>query len=110
MSYRVYIAGPYTKGDQIMNIRAAIDAGERVAQAGHFPFIPHMNGLWHLAHAHDFKFWMEQDQEWLTQCDCLIRLPGESPGADTEVFLADRHGLKIYEGVQEFIESLEQPV
>lgn len=38
---RVYIAGPYTKGDVVENVRAAVFAGDEVFEAGHSPYVPH---------------------------------------------------------------------
>jgi hypothetical protein len=105
MSQRVYIAGPYTKGDVAANVRAAVDAAEQVAKLGHFPYVPHLTHFWHLIHPHDWTFWMALDQEWLLQCDCVIRLPGESRGADDEVALAERHGIPVYYGLDEFFEA-----
>lgn len=93
---RIYIAAPFTKGDQILNIRAAFDAADELAQRGHMPFIPHVTGLWHLVHPKPYDWWLRYDNVWLLQCDALLRLPGESPGADGEVALAERRGITVY--------------
>lgn len=82
---KIYIAGPYSKGDVAQNISAAIHAGDYVASLGHAPFVPHLTHFWHLLIQHDYEFWMAQDLEWLKACDALLRLPGESAGADREV-------------------------
>jgi hypothetical protein len=85
---RVYIAGPFSKGDVLLNVASAIDAGERVLALGHTPFIPHMNLVWNLRYEHHASVWYAWDNEWLKVCDAILRLPGESPGADNEVKLA----------------------
>lgn len=99
---RVYIAGPYTQGDPLLNIRAAIQAGDVVLKSGHTPFIPHMNYTWHLLCPHEPSTWYQWDLEWLEMCDGLIRLPGESWGADREVEFAQGHGIPVYT-LEEFL-------
>ena len=81
---RVYIAGPYTQGDPVENVRRAIRAAERVIASGHHPYVPHLNHLWHLISPHSWEYWMTLDLAFLPACDCMIRLPGESVGADRE--------------------------
>lgn len=92
---RIYIAAPYTKGDVIFNIRAVIDAAEAVAAKGHTPYIPHLAAMWHLVHPHPVEFWYDYDLAWLRMCDAVLRLPGESIGADAEVEEARRRHMPI---------------
>jgi len=103
---RVYITGPYTKGDVAQNVHAAIQAGDRLAQAGLFPFIPHLTHFWHLLYSHDWKFWLAQDFVWLEACDVLLRLPGESNGADLEVQRARELGMTVYWSVEAILKVL----
>jgi hypothetical protein len=92
----IYVAGPYSKGDPIINTRKAIEAGNLLREMGFVPFIPHLTLLWHLVSPHDIEYWYEYDNEWLKRCDSLLRLPGESPGADNEVNLMVEMGKPIY--------------
>lgn len=96
---RIYVAGPYTKGDVAQNVRNAIAAGNQLALCGHVPFIPHLTHFWHMLHPRPWQFWMVQDLEWLKQCEALVRLPGESVGADREVETAKALGLRIFHSV-----------
>lgn len=97
---KIYVAGPYTKGDVAMNVKYAIHEGDYLAGLGHFPFIPHLSHFWHLVAPHeDINFWYEQDNEWLKVCDAILRLKGESVGADAEVALARELGLIVYDSV-----------
>jgi hypothetical protein len=96
---RVYVAGPYTKGDVVINVRKAIEAADQLAALGHYPFIPHLSHFWHLVAPHKYLFWIEQDLAWLNKCDALLRLPGESKGADLEVATARKLGLKVYTSI-----------
>ncbi len=100
---KVYIAGPYTAGDVVINVRNAIEAAERVAMAGHDPFIPHLTHFWHLVFPHPYEYWLRLDLAWLKACDALIRLPGESSGADREVVWCETHAYPVYYSVDEFL-------
>jgi hypothetical protein len=44
---------------------------------------------------------MELDNEWVLRCDALLRLPGESQGADAEVELAKKHGIPVFYSIEE---------
>ena len=81
---RVYVAGPYTKGDVALNVRRAIGAAETLVEMGHTPLVPLLTHLWHLMSPHPWEYWMALDMAWLPVCDVLLRLPGESRGADME--------------------------
>lgn len=96
---KIYIAGPYSKGDVAENVYQAIHAGEYVANLGHVPFIPHLTHFWHLLIQHPYEFWLAQDMEWLKVCDAVLRFEGESSGADKEVAWAKEHGLIVYYSV-----------
>ncbi len=101
---RVYVAGPYTKGDVAINVRNAISTAEAIMQARHFPFIPHLTHFWHMLFAGPYYQWMALDMEWLEQCEALVRIPGESAGADKEVQHAKKMGIPIYFGLESFLE------
>lgn len=98
---RIYVAGPYTQGDPAVNVRRAVEAADGLAKRGHVPFIPHLSHFWHLLFPHEYVFWMEQDLAWLRQCEAILRLEGESPGADCEVRMAEELGLGVYRSVYE---------
>jgi hypothetical protein len=100
---RVYVAGPYSGGDTILNIRAAIRAASRIMDAGHAPFYPHLTGIWHLVSPKEYEQWLAYDFEWLRACEALVRLPGDSPGADREVETAKEEGIPVYLGVGAFL-------
>ena len=105
---KVYIAGPYTKGDVAQNVRDAVFAADRLSRAGYAPFIPHLTHFWHLLCPHDWEFWYEQDLHWLEVCDCVLRLPGESVGANREVRRARELGMPVYWAVETMIrEAIE---
>jgi uncharacterized protein DUF4406 len=98
---KVYVAGPYSKGDTILNIGNAIRVAEQLSEAGYVPFIPHLTGFWHLVSPHPYEFWMKYDAEWLMDCDAVLRFPGESLGADREVEMARSANIPIFYSVEE---------
>lgn len=101
---RVYIAGPYTGGQWGENIQNAVIAGQTVYEVGHIPFIPHtMTGLWSALYPNNR--WITFDLKWVEVCDALIRLPGESEGADSEVRFARHNDIPVHFGVDQFLLS-----
>lgn len=100
---RVYISGPYTQGDTLLNIRDAILAAEEVRAAGHAPFVPHLTAFWHMLTPRPYEDWMQMDLEWVLGSEAVIRLPGESLGADREVAQAQLKGIPVYNGVAHFL-------
>lgn len=93
---RVYVAGPYTKPDPAENTNRAIVVGNRMWEAGYAPFIPHLTHLWHLVTPKPYQQWLDLDIEWLRACDVLLRMPGESSGADKEVEFAKANGIPVF--------------
>jgi len=94
----LYIAGPYTKGDVVVNVRKAISIASVARRRGWLPFCPHLFHLWHMVDPHHYTYWTDMDLEWLELADALYRLGGESSGADIEVAAAQARGIPVYEG------------
>src|SRR4030042_76172 len=84
---KVYIAAPYSKGDQVENIREVLKVADILWGKGFIPYVPHLSHLWHLISPKPYYEWLKMGEAWLRSCDCLLRLPGESLGADREVRL-----------------------
>jgi len=97
---RVYVAGPITLGDYPTNIRNAINAGLELLKLGHSPYIPHLDFLLVLIQPMSFEQLLEWDKNWLLLCDSLLRLPGESKGADIEEAFAREHDIPVYYSIQ----------
>lgn len=95
----VYVAGPYTNPDPVINTRRAIDAGMDIYKTGAgIPLIPHLTMFVHLLHPNaDVEFWYEYDLHTLERCDAVLRLEGASSGADREVAYARRLGIPVFE-------------
>lgn len=133
MRKRVYIAGPISKGDLCDNVNRATAAFVALAKAGFAPFCPHwsvyskpasrwvnayddrrtgkrvterivkcdatVTGNDEMTHAD----WMGVDLPWVAVSDALLRLPGESAGADLEESCARENGVPVFHGVAELV-------
>ena len=95
---RVYIAGPYTHPDPVVNTRLAVEAAERLMSLDPTitPYVPHLSMLWHLIVPHDIHWWYVFDLRWVDVCDCVLRLPGESSGAAAECAYAREKGIPVF--------------
>ncbi len=115
---RVYVAGPISKGDLAHNVNQATEAFVALAKASFAPFCPHWSVYckpcmpWRFS-THDAVIceatangtvnagmdhatWLAVDCAWVEVADCVLRLPGESKGADMEVLHAAKHGITTY--------------
>lgn len=101
MSIRVYVAGPLTKGHVVSNIRSAVEVATQLLDEGYFPFLPHLSHLWDLLSPRGYEEWLRYDLHWLSTCNVLLRLLGESPGADREVREAHKLGIPVVFSIEE---------
>ena len=120
----VYIAGPISKGDLLSNIRQADEAFLELVAAGFSAINPMLSvyaggatrpaqwgtsgerPVWAtatrssslpLTHA----AWLAIDVAVIERCDAILRLPGESVGADAEVEHAKLWGLPVCHTVKD---------
>lgn len=98
---RIYIAGPIMLGDRMANIRVAIDAANALRDLGFAVFVPQLDSFWSLVHPREYEDWMAHDFAWIDVCDGLLRIPGESKGADREEVHALARGIPVFHGVEE---------
>lgn len=108
MIQTVYIASPYTLGDKEQNVNLQIDAAEYLAQCGLIPYWPLHSHYWHVKYPHDWHFWMDISKAWLLRCDAVLRLPGESKGADQEVELAIARGIPVYHSIHDLLTDIQR--
>jgi hypothetical protein len=97
MMKHIYIAGPYSHG--FFNVLNAIDRADKIQVE--IPdvvvFLPHLYHFWASYYPHhDEEFWLDIDLAWLSRCDCIYRMPGDSDGADMEVAKANELGLPVF--------------
>lgn len=110
MGLRVYVAGPISVGDLVLNVRNAIIAAERIRVRGHFPFVPHLTAFqWYFLfpqnHTLTADSWKHWNESWLAMCDILVRLPGQSAGSDAEVKFAREQNIEVFLGMEAFMDS-----
>lgn len=92
----VYIAAAYTSAPE-ENTHKAVAVADDLQSTGLVAcVVPHLNLLWTLIHPHDGDYWYDHDLALLARCDALLRLPGESPGADNEVAFARNHDIPVF--------------
>ena len=93
---RVYIAGPMTLGDTGANVTRGMEAAHRLMDHGLSPLCPHLTHFLHIMRPRPYQEWVESDFPWLEVSDAVLRLPGESKGADKEEELAGEWGIPVF--------------
>lgn len=91
----VYVAGPYTRPDPVLNTRDAVLTADQVLELGAVAVLPHLSLLHHAISPKPYEDWIRITMQMLSRCDVVLRIPGESPGADREVALARKLGLTV---------------
>lgn len=103
---RVYVAGPYSADPETCTAQA-IMAGNELLDAGCAPFVPHLSHYWHTLHTErHYEDWMRIDLAWITCADAVLRIPGDSPGAEREVELAAQHGIPVFDSIDELVRKM----
>ena len=101
---KVYIARPYTIGDTCKNVRRQMRVYKQRVRRGFIPYAPLWSHFQELYEPLDSKDkWMEIDFEWVKACDCVLRLGGDSEGAEEEVKLAKEIGIPVFYSLLELV-------
>ncbi len=98
---KVYVASPYTLGDVAVNVKFQMDYADQLMNFGFYPFIPLYSHFQHMAHPRPYEDWIYIDLVWVEACDCILRLGGESKGADGEVRYANQLGKPVFYSLNE---------
>jgi len=104
---KVYIASPYTKGDIAVNVKRQIDTASWLMDYGFAPYVPLLCHFQHMAHPRPYEDWIRRDFIWVLKCDMLLRLEGESSGADAEVAVAKNYNIPVYYSLTELITAVQ---
>jgi hypothetical protein len=108
----ILIAGPYrsgTNGDAAAvaaNLKRLEDAAAPIYRLGHIPMIgewvalPIARGM-EPDEAPDVDVLYDTARMLLQRCDAVLRLPGESVGADNDVAIARERGLPVYHRLED---------
>lgn len=93
----IYISGPLTSsGDPLANMMRAIEVGRQLVVAGFSIIVPHYTFLCDPEAIIPHAIWMEVDIPLVKKCDAVLRLPGESRGADEEVRCALEQEIPVF--------------
>ena len=78
-----------------------------MVKRGFVPFVPHNDMVQYMLDPDtlDYETILLQDLAWVKKCDALLRLPGESPGADREVQYALSQGLLVTKNIDYLTEA-----
>ncbi len=102
----IYVAGPMTKGSMAHNVGQAVRAAVELIKRGFAPHVPH---LWFYVEVHHDLTWsemMEVDEPAVRSAAAVLRLPGESTGADRECEWARAAGIPVFHSVAEIVERV----
>lgn len=102
--YRIYVAGPMSKGDFMENIHTGLRVGRELFMEGFAPYVPHLDAyMFPISQAETperevqiYNELLEWDFAWIEVSDALIRLPGVSAGADREVAWAESLAIPVF--------------
>lgn len=109
----IYIASPYTKGDQALNVRFQCEVFSRLIQKGFVPVAPLWSHYQQIFRPLPYEVWLSYDYQIIRRCDALLRLnasviligsviddvvyaQAESTGADREVEFAKSINLPVF--------------
>jgi Domain of unknown function (DUF4406) len=97
---KVYIAGPYSQ-DPVQGTRTAMVTWAMLWYEGFTPVCPHWTMFQHFLTPMPYETWLEYDREFVPICDAVLRLQGESSGADQEVALAKELGIPVFMNIED---------
>jgi hypothetical protein len=99
----VYIASAYSLplGHQEKNTIKSFKVFNELRDCGFMPFAPLTSHYINLNYKRSYNDWIEYDLFWLAKCDCVLRLPSKSKGADIEVKEAKKLKKPVFYSISE---------
>lgn len=104
----IYIASPYTQGDQALNVRIQMRTWDALLSLGAVPIAPLWSHFQHLHAPRPYQDWIDYDNEIITRCDACLRMTATdetvgytqhaSAGADAEARLFKSLGKPVFFG------------
>jgi hypothetical protein len=94
---RVYISGPITKGNRNEHFFRACELERALMLCGYAPLNPMRSIVLPFAWQDDMPhdLWLAVDLAWVDVCDAVVRLTGDSKGADEECTYAVERGIPV---------------
>ena len=114
----IYIASPISQGVVRDIVARACSAGHQLMQAGIPVLIPHLSVFLGMKQNYDgaggyvpevlpldttLKQWYLMGIMMVLHCDAVLRLPGDSVGADMETGMADKNNIPVFHSVEKVI-------
>lgn len=98
----IYIASPYSiYDDKQAAVDVQIDAFATLRDMGYEPIAPLLSHYIDQRHPASYDRWLQWCLTMVGVCDVVLRLPGDSVGADREVAEARRLGKPVMFGIDE---------
>lgn len=91
----VYLSGPLSKGDRSLNVFQFMQAHELLMDAGFAVYNPGLTAMLPWAWEKKHEDWIASDLPLVEKSDFVLRLPGESVGADMETDHALKHNILV---------------
>lgn len=100
---RVYISGPISKGDRINHFAVSLATYKKVRDLGYAPLNPMLSMMVEFMVPATHSEWLSCDLPWVEVSDIVLRLPGESIGADMEVEHARKFSIPVVYSIEELV-------
>lgn len=98
----IYIASPYSSyADKQAAVNVQIDAFAILRDLGHEPIAPLLSHYIDRRHPASYERWLQWCLAMVGVSDVVLRLPGDSDGADREVAEARRLGKPVVYSIDE---------
>lgn len=98
----IYLASPYSNGDKTSqaaradNVFKSMEAAHVLMDMGLTVFNPLLSHFHNIQHPRPTEYWYKWCLAWLSRCDALVYLPGESHGVQLEIEYAEKVGIPVY--------------
>ena len=97
---KVFIASPYKAGDVAVNVKFQMDVFNQLVNLKFIPYATLHYHFQHMAHPKPSNTWNKLEKEWLKNCDCVLRIGGESKGSDDIVVYAGKLNIPVFYSIK----------
>lgn len=95
MRPKIYISGPVSKGNMFANFTEFGEYFHKLVGLGFAPRNPGESMLMPGNQQIPWRTWVDIDIPWVAVSDVVMRIPGDSVGADEECEVAAHHGIPV---------------
>lgn len=88
---------------ELRNVHRSLKAATELRDLGLIVYPPLLCHWWDQVFPASYEVWLRLVEGWLSRCDCVLRLPGPSKGADHEVALAGELGIPVFYSVEDLV-------